>query len=64
LFGSANNLEMFSMSFGAKFVFKLLAKIAFKKIILKNGILGLKWVFDYKFKIYLKFQNAPLIKVV
>jgi hypothetical protein len=30
LFGSANNLEMFSMKFGASFVFKSFSKFAFK----------------------------------
>jgi hypothetical protein len=36
LFGGANNLEMFHMQFGAKFVFKLLSKYAFKNN-LENG---------------------------
>jgi hypothetical protein len=30
LFGSANNLEMFSMKFGASFVFKVFSNFAFK----------------------------------
>jgi hypothetical protein len=39
LFGSANNLELFSMYFGASFVFKVFSNFAFK-----NNLE--KWSFD------------------
>jgi hypothetical protein len=37
LFGSANNLEMFSIKFGASFVFKVFSNFAFKNRLEKIG---------------------------
>jgi hypothetical protein len=54
---------MFSKYFGASFVFKSFSKFAFKNNLDKWGF-DLKWTLNLYFKIYLKFQNSPLSKVV
>jgi hypothetical protein len=55
---NANHLEIFIMQFGAKFVFKLLAKYAFKNI-LENSKNPSYLAFTSQFKIYAEFLVGP-----